>query len=93
MGSSLQPDNMVMSPYDPMGAYLIGAGDALRVIGPAALRERRRAKALLVANLSRRVLVYNLLANSALYLFYQLTVLYDAFQVVSRSAFWRLPWP
>lgn len=93
MGNVLQPDNMLMSPYDPMGTYLMGASDALQMVGPLLLREKKCAAILLAANLSTRVLVYNLLANSALYSFYKLRPLYDVLQVVNRFAFWRLLWP
>jgi len=46
----------------------------------------------LAANFTLRLLVYNLVANAALYLFYQLTPFSPALQAVNRAVLWRILW-
>jgi hypothetical protein len=48
------------------------------------------AVALCPDNRSPRILVYNLLANSALYLFYQLTPFSESLQVFNSKVLWRI---
>ena len=85
-----QPDNMLTCPYDPMGTCLLAAGDARQIIRSLLLREGRRAATILAPNLTLCVLAYNLIANAALYLFYQLTPYSVTLQAFNRDVFW--PW-
>lgn len=55
-------------------------------------RERICRACVLVANFSLRLLVYNLVANAALYLFYQLTPFSPTLQAVNRGLLWRIFW-
>ena len=89
MHSVPQPDNMLMRPYDPMGTCLLAAGDAKQIIRSLLLREGRRAATTLAPNLTLRMLVYNLITNAALYLFYQLTPYSVTLQAFNRDVLWR----
>lgn len=55
-------------------------------------RERICTTCVLVANFTFRLLVYNLVANAALYLFYQLTPFSPLLQAVNRGLLWRILW-
>jgi hypothetical protein len=48
------------------------------------------AVALCPDNRSPRILVYNFLVNSALYLFYQLTPFYESLQAFNSRVLWRI---
>ncbi len=85
-----QPDNMLMRPYDPMGTCLLAAGDAKQIIRSLLLRAGRRAATTLAPNLTLCALAYNLIANAALYLFYQLTPYSVTLQAFNRDVLW--PW-
>lgn len=94
MRGVLQPNNMLMRPYDPMGSYLLVAGGAMQIIGSLLPRGRRHAATILTANLTPALLIHNLLANSVLFLLYfliyRLTPFYEDFQVFNRIVHWRL---
>ena len=92
MHSVLQTDNMLMRPYDPMGAYLLAAGDARQIIRPLLLREQKRAATIVAPNLTLCLLAYNLIANAALYLFYELTPYSATLRAFNRDVLWRLAW-
>lgn len=53
------------------------------------LRKGRRAATTLAPNLTLRMLVFNLIANAALYLFYQLTPYSITLQAFNRDVLWR----
>jgi hypothetical protein len=60
------------------------------VCRPAITKLEIRAAAVLAANLNLRILTYNLVANAALYLFYQLTPFSEGLQTFNRAVLWKL---
>jgi hypothetical protein len=58
----------------------------------AAPRSRICTACVLVANFTLRLLIYNLVANAALYLFYGLTPFFPALQTLNRAVLWRIFW-
>ncbi len=85
-----QLDNMLMRQDDPMGTYLLPAGDARQTMRSLLLRAGRQAATAFAHNSTWCFLVYNIVVNAALYLFYELTPYSATLQAFNRDVLW--PW-